>query len=176
MRRIKSAPANIAEMVNRKKEYSIKSNNILNNKNNILNNKNNILSNKNNNNILSNKNNILSNKNNILNNKNNILNNNSINKQKYGNIKTLNTNTERVTNVLNDVFVDIFSLSFEETAILGIILNLINNIFRKNKLKDISAILIQNGIKYFLMYNIHHYIFNDYIEKHGSIPIIHLLN
>lgn len=150
MRRIKSAPANIAEMVNRKKESGIKRNSIFAS----------TITFKRSERRLDTK----YSKDDIIQN------------QKYGKIKSLNSNTERITNILNDIFVDIFSLSFEETAFLGILLNLINNTFRKDKLKDLTAIIIQNWIKYCLMYYIHHYIFNDYIEKHGSIPVIHLLN
>ena len=147
MRRIKSAPANIAEMVNRKKQEVYKPNKI-----------------KNNNDIF-------------------CINKNKVFKQGYysikepknikiNNIKMLNTNIERTTNILNDIVNDTSNLSFEETALVGILLNLLNNIFRKNKFKDFVAILIQNFVKYCLMFYIHHYVLNDYIEKHASVNLI----
>ena len=153
MRRIKSAPANIAEMVNKKKiEPTIKyiSENSSNNNNNIIfklfKNTHKKLDEKSNKNI------------------------------RISNIKLLNTNTERVTSIVGDITNDIFSLSFEETAFLGIILNLLNNTFRKDKLKDLTAILVQNLIKYLMMFYIHHYILNDYIDKHSSINLIDLFH
>lgn len=144
MKRIKSAPANIAEMVNRRKVESIKPK-------------------KSNENKIFFFGNSKSEKQEI---------NTVKNIKNLNNIKSLNSNTERVTNIVSDVINDIFSLSFEETAFLGIILNLLNNTFRKDKLKDLSAILIQNFIKYLMMYYLHHYVLNDYIEKHSSVNLI----
>ena len=77
-----------------------------------------------------------------------------------------------MTNILNDVLNDILSLSFEETAFLGIILNLLNNTFRRDKLRDLTGIVIQHSVKYLLMFYIHHYVLNDYIEKHSHINFI----
>lgn len=77
--------------------------------------------------------------------------------------------TERATNVLNDVINDVTSLSFEETAILGILLNLLNNTFRRDKLRDLSGIIAQQLVKYIIMFYIHHYVINDYIEHETQI-------
>ena len=156
MKRIKSAPANIAEMVNRKKKTDI------------------LPLKKEQPTILA----ILTS------NGNNGNNNNGFPHKKYKkidnekkiknvkNVKILNSNTERMTNILNDVLNDILSLSFEETAFLGIILNLLNNTFRKDKLRDLTGIVIQHSVKYLLMFYIHHYVLNDYIEKHSHINFI----
>ena len=156
MKRIKSAPANIAEMVNRKKKPDI------------------LPVKKEQPTILA----ILTS------NGNNGNDNNDFPHKKYKkidndkkiknikNVKILNSNTERTTNILNDVLNDIFSLSFEETAFLGIILNLLNNTFRKDKLRDLTGIVIQHSVKYLLMFYIHHYVLNDYIEKHSHINFI----
>jgi len=154
MKRIRSAPANIAEMVNRKKKPDILP---------LKKEQPTILA------ILT------SNGNNG---------NNGFPHKKYKkidnekkiknvkNVKLLNSNTERMTNILNDVLNDILSLSFEETAFLGIILNLLNNTFRKDKLRDLTGIVIQHSVKYLLMFYIHHYVLNDYIEKHSHINFI----
>ena len=154
MKRIKSAPANIAEMVNRKKKPDILP---------LKKEQPTILA------ILT------SNGNNA---------NNDFPHKKYKkidnekkiknvkNVKILNSNTERMTNILNDVLNDILSLSFEETAFLGIILNLLNNTFRKDKLRDLTGIVIQHSVKYLLMFYIHHYVLNDYIEKHSHVNFI----
>lgn len=159
MKRIKSAPANIAEMVNRKKKPDI------------------LPLKKEQSTILA----ILTS------NGNNGNDNNGFPHKKYKkidnekkiknvknvkNVKILNSNTERMTNILNDVLNDILSLSFEETAFLGIILNLLNNTFRKDKLRDLTGIVIQHSVKYLLMFYIHHYVLNDYIEKHSHINFI----
>ena len=66
--------------------------------------------------------------------------------------KSLIYYTERITNVLNDVINDVTSLSFEETAFLGIVLNLLNNTFRRDKLRDLSGIIAQQFVKYIIMF------------------------
>tara|TARA_B100001094_G_C18104507_1_gene757622 strand:+ start:283 stop:720 length:438 start_codon:yes stop_codon:yes gene_type:complete len=139
MKRIKSAPANIAEMINRKKENPIiktlydKSQKII-----------------------------------YFNQDNKKIDNSIFISDKYKNIRLINTNIKKITSILNDILIDILNLSFEETAFLGIILNLTNNIFRKDKLKDFSDIVLQTSTKYFIMFYLHHYILNDYIEKHHN--------
>ena len=162
MKRIRSAPANIAEMVNRKKKPEILS---------VKKEQPTILA-------------ILTSNGNNGNNGNDGNDNNGFPHKKYKkidndkkiknvkNVKIVNSNTERMTNILNDVLNDILSLSFEETAFLGIILNLLNNTFRKDKLRDLTGIVIQHSVKYLLMFYIHHYILNDYIEKHSHINFI----
>lgn len=82
--------------------------------------------------------------------------------------------TERATNLLNDVINDVTSLSFEETAFLGIVLNLLNNTFRRDKLRDLSGIITQQIVKYIIMFYIHHYIINDSIEP-KTLPMIDLI-
>lgn len=139
MKRIKSAPANIAEMVNRKKPDTISKKTIF-----------------------------------IVDNTNDNTNDNR-NDKKLKDMRSLNSYTERTTNVINDVLDDILSLSFEETAFLGIILNLLNNTFRKDKLRDFSAIIIQSAAKYIIMIYLHNYVLNDYIEE-GTKKIIHYIN
>lgn len=83
--------------------------------------------------------------------------------------KSLIYYTERITNVLNDVINDVTSLSFEETAFLGIVLNLLNNTFRRDKLRDLSGIIAQQFVKYIIMFYIHHYVIKDYIEQKTEI-------
>lgn len=155
MKRIKSAPANIAEMINRKKKPEILT---------VKKEQSSILQviltgngNNGNNDYQDKKYKKIDNPKNIKNIK---------------NVKILNSNTERTTNILNDILNDIFSLSFEETAFLGIILNLLNNTFRKDKLRDLTGIVVQHSVKYLLMFYIHHYVLNDYIEKHSHINLI----
>lgn len=173
MRRIKSAPANIAEMVNRRQEPAISSSILLAKKDSKKVNK--------------------RPKSAIIIPSNSIINHNDLYNQKnrsdkpnrqdkpdkpiiyYNNIKTLNTNIERATSILNDILNDLLSPSFEETAFLGIVLNLLNNTFRRDKLRDLSGILSQQIIRYSIMFYIHHYILNDYIERHANIEIIHQL-
>jgi hypothetical protein len=124
MRRIKSAPDNIAEMVNRRQEPAIPS---------------------------------------------------SISLAKKDSKKVNKRPTERATSLLNDLLNDLLSPSFEETAFLGIVLNLLNNTFRRDKLRHLSGILAQQIIRYSIMFYIHHYILNDYIDRHVNIEIIHQL-
>ena len=71
--------------------------------------------------------------------------------------------------MLNDVINDVTSLSFEETAFLGILLNLLNNTFRRDKLRDLSGIITQQIVKYIIMFYIHHYVINDSIEHKTEI-------
>ena len=170
MRRIKSAPANIAEMVNRLQEPAIPCSILLAKKDSKKVNK--------------------RPKSAIIIPPNSIINHNHLYNQKdrqdkpnrqdkviieYNKVKTLNTNTERATSLINDLLNDLLSPSFEETAFLGIVLNLLNNTFRRDKLRDLSGILAQQIIRYSIMFYIHHYILNDYIERHANIEIIHQL-
>lgn len=168
MRRIKSAPANIAEMVNRRQELVIPSSILLAKQDSKKANK-------------RPKSAIIINS--IINH------NHPYNKPdkpdkpdrqeksiiEYNKVKMLNTNTERATSLLNDLLNDLLSPSSEETAFLGIVLNLLNNTFRRDKLRDLSGILTQQIIRYAIMFYIHHYILNDYIDRHVNIEIIHQL-
>ena len=193
MRRIKSAPANIAEMINRKKVKNpqvvcksvmklskpllqeekinnIESSNLIYYINNIVKFNKKCDDNKYNDKY-----------NNKYNNKYNDKYNDKYNyKQKNKNvinIRNLNIYTERSTNILNDVLNDTLKLSLEETAFLGILLNLLNNTFRKDKLKDLTAIIVQNAVKYLIMIFLHNYIYvvNEQIEQ-GVNSISHLLH
>lgn len=136
MRRIKSAPANIAEMVNRRQHDKPTKNKTV---------------------VVPSKNR-----------------DNSRKPLFERERKCLIYYTERATNVLNDILNDITSLSFEETAILGIVLNLLNNTFRRDKLRDLSGIITQQIVKYIIMFYIHHYIINDYIEP-KTLPMIDVI-
>lgn len=131
MRRIKSAPANIAEMVNRRQPDKPAKNKLV---------------------VVPPKNR-----------------DNSRKPLFERERKSLIYYTERATNVLNDVINDVTSLSFEETAFLGIVLNLLNNTFRRDKLRDLSGIIAQQLVKYIIMLYIHHYIIKDSIEHTTEI-------
>lgn len=177
MRRIKSAPANIAEMINRKKVKNpqVVCKSVMKLSKPLLQEEkiNNIESS----NLIYYINNIVKFNKKCDDNKYNDKYNYKQKNKNVINIRNLNIYTERSTNILNDVLNDTLKLSLEETAFLGILLNLLNNTFRKDKLKDLTAIIVQNAVKYLIMIFLHNYIYvvNEQIEQ-GVNSISHLLH
>ena len=132
MRRIKSAPANIAAMSNNKKSDKKLAASILNKKEYILYNSDNDFK----------KNNIIP----LKCKKNNDLKNKFIDIGDY----------------LSDITNDIDDIPVEETTIISsIILYVSHNIFKKEKLKEFNNFLIKIIIKYIIMYYFHVYILQD---------------
>ena len=167
MKRITSAPANIALMVNRKKDnYSKKIvlNIINNNKNNIINSNNN----KNNN-----KNNIINSNNNILN-KNNNHNDNDNDNDKLKNLKTKVTNIKFAQRTFNNFVYDYINhinyINNEEKILISIVYYYLSEkICTKKNIKNFILFNIEILIRYF-MYNllpslINNIISNDKINK-----------
>ena len=167
MRRIKSAPSNLAKMSHKKKDIkptslttkpcscifiyinSKKSNNILPIKEKLTNKKcNNILPIK------------------------EKRTNNELNKSWRANIKTLgNLFSDTITEIYNE------KCTLEETSLICAIINyLSNNIFKKDKLKELYYLSIKSFIRYFIMLYIHTHILHDKIDNNIIEMLPNIIN
>lgn len=147
MKRIKSAPANLCEMVNRKKENYPKSNKILipifNKKYNI------IIEEINNENSENSKN---SEKNIIKNDKSNII--------EYNRFKSQKNNLKKIGTFLSDIIGDTNMLPFEQNTLITTLINYLSeNVLNKDKLKEIYVFILQAIARYLIMLLFHsHYL------------------
>lgn len=146
MRKIKSAPANLAEMVNNKKERKTKIKSyrfvipIMNLESTI------ILEEKEKKNEL-------------------------IKPQNYEKFKTLKNNIKNLGSLTNDIIGDINYLPLEQSSFLISFINYISdNVLKKDKLKEIYAYALQALARYLLMLFIHSQIIHDELGK--NIPLI----
>ena len=101
---------------------------------------------------------------------NNNINNNNINNIKFiENIKFLKTYKvylSKVGNFCSDLINDSNILSLEDSLLIsGIITYFSNNIFKKDKLKEIYNFSIQSIIKYIILYYIHTEVLHDKIHN-----------
>lgn len=146
MRKVKSAPANLAEMVNNKKEAKTKIKSyrfvipIMNLESTI------ILEEKEKKNEL-------------------------IKSQNYEKFKTLKNNIKNIGSLTNDIIGDINYLPLEQSSFLISFINYISeNILKKDKLKEIYAYVLQAFARYLLMLFIHSQLLHDELGK--NIPLI----
>ena len=148
MRRIKSAPSNLAEMTNNKKQAKTSINRIvipiMNEKYTIIIQKNNKISEK-------------------------IETNNVL--KKYENFKYLKERVKKIGSLTSDIIGDSNILPFEQSAILTTFINYISeNVLKKDKLKEIYAFTLQVLVRYLIMMYIHSQLLHDEIGK--NIPLI----
>ena len=148
MRRIKSAPSNLAEMTNNKKQAKTSINRIvipiMNEKYNKIIQKNNKISEK-------------------------IETNNVL--KKYENFKYLKERVKKIGSLTSDIIGDSNILPFEQSAILTTFINYISeNVLKKDKLKEIYAFTLQVLVRYLIMMYIHSQLLHDEIGK--NIPLI----
>ena len=165
MRRVKSAPANLASMSNNKKDtpnckttYNnlplfISSKNIesKNNINNIENSNlfNNVLNLK----LINKEKSLLLNKNSKYSKYNNF---------KYEKTKNIKKNISQITNIACDLISDNNNISLEESSLINaIIIYITENINKKNMLKQIYEYLLQFIIRYLIMLFVHGQILHD---------------
>jgi len=148
MRRIKSAPSNLAEMTNNKKQAKTSINRIvipiMNEKYTIIIQENNKISKK-------------------------IETNNVF--KKYENFKYLKERVKKLGSLTSDIIGDSNILPFEQSAILTTFINYISeNVLKKDKLKEIYAFTLQVLVRYLIMMYIHSQLLHDEIGK--NIPLI----
>lgn len=147
MRKVKSAPANLCEMVNNKKEAKTKIKSyrfmlpIMNIESTI------ILEDKNEKNKIINK------------------------PKKYETFKTLKIGIKKIGSLTSDVIGDSNLLPYEETTLLNVFINYISeNVLKKDKLKEIYAYALQAFVRYLLMLFIHSQLLHDELGK--NVPLI----
>jgi|TARA_B100000768_G_C11205530_1_gene343657 hypothetical protein len=148
MRRIKSAPANLVEMSNNKKQAKTSINRIvipiMNEKYTIIIQENNKISEK-------------------------IETNNVF--KKYENFKYFKERVKKIGSLTSDIIGDSNILPFEQSAILTTFINYISeNVLKKDKLKEIYAFTLQVLVRYLIMMYIHSQLLHDEIGK--NIPLI----
>lgn len=150
MRKVKSAPANLAEMANNKKEAKTKIKSyrfvipIMNLKSTI------ILEEKENN----------KEKRELI-----------VKPQNYEKFKTLKNNIKNIGSLTNDIIGDINYLPLEQSSFLISFINYISdNVLKKDKLKEIYAYVLQAFARYLLMLFIHSQLLHDELGK--NIPLI----
>jgi hypothetical protein len=147
MRKVKSAPANLCEMVNNKKEAKTKIKSyrfiipIMNIESTI-----------------------------ILEDKNEKIETNNVFK-KYETFKKLKTGIKRIGSLTSDVIGDSNLLPYEETTLLNVFINYISeNVLKKDKLKEIYAYALQAFVRYLLMLFIHSQLLHNELGK--NVPLI----
>tara|TARA_B110001450_G_scaffold162512_2_gene151491 strand:- start:1538 stop:2017 length:480 start_codon:yes stop_codon:yes gene_type:complete len=147
MRKIKSAPANLCEMVNNKKEAktNIKTFRfvipIMNIESTI---------------ILEEK----SEKKEIIN-----------RPAKYEEFKTLKTGVKKIGSLTSDVIGDSNLLPYEQTTLLTVFINYLSeNVLKKDKLKEIYTFALQAFVRYLIMLFIHSQLLHDELGK--NVPLL----
>lgn len=147
MRKVKSAPANLCEMINNKKEAKTKIKSyrfmipIMNIESTI-----------------------------ILEDKNEKIETNNVFK-KYETFKKLKTGIKRIGSLTSDVIGDSNLLPYEETTLLNVFINYISeNVLKKDKLKEIYAYALQAFVRYLLMLFIHSQLLHNELGK--NVPLI----
>tara|TARA_Y100001980_G_C14482548_1_gene260786 strand:- start:144 stop:644 length:501 start_codon:yes stop_codon:yes gene_type:complete len=166
MRRVKSAPSNIANMSHKKKNNIIPSFNLI--SENIIN-----KPQENNNINIKNKN--------IYNIKFNIkINEDYSNKYLYKtslkDIKDLKNKISFNSNIINDIINDYYNLNIEDSTIIFTIINFLsNNILKREKLNELYIYLLQAIIRYIIMFILHTVILHQNIDN-SLINIFTLLN
>ena len=143
MKRIKSAPANLSEMINRKKINNSQSSKIvipiINKKYNI------IIEEIDNKNILKNDNSK------IINSK--IINTNII---EYNRFKSQKNNLKKIGTFISDIIGDTNMLPFEQNTLITTLINYLSeNVLNKDKLKEIYVFILQAIARYLIMLLFH---------------------
>lgn len=147
MRKVRSAPANLCEMVNNKKETKTKIKTyrfvipIINLKSTI-----------------------------ILEDKNEKIETNNVFK-KYETFKKLKTRIKKIGSLTSDVIGDSNLLPYEETTLVNVFIKYISeNVLKKDKLKEIYAYALQAFVRYLLMLFIHSQLLHDELGK--NVPLL----
>tara|TARA_X000000368_G_C23037134_1_gene715076 strand:+ start:263 stop:784 length:522 start_codon:yes stop_codon:yes gene_type:complete len=148
MKRIKSAPANLSEMINRKKINNSQSSKIvipiINKKYNI------IIEEIDNKNILKNDNSKIINSK-IINSK--IINTNII---EYNRFKSQKNNLKKIGTFISDIIGDTNMLPFEQNTLITTLINYLSeNVLNKDKLKEIYVFILQAIARYLIMLLFH---------------------
>tara|TARA_Y100000389_G_scaffold117061_1_gene114254 strand:- start:383 stop:907 length:525 start_codon:yes stop_codon:yes gene_type:complete len=159
MKRIKSAPANLAEMINRKKINYSQSNKIvipipiINKKYNIIIEE---IDNKN-----SEQNFIKNDNSKIINTK--IINTNII---EYNKFKSQKNTLKKIGTFLSDVIGDTNILPFEQNTLITSLINYFSeNVLNKDKLKEIYVFILQTLARYVIMLLLHSHFINIFQEQ-----------
>jgi len=150
MKRIKSAPANLCEMVNRKKINYSQSNKIVIS---VFNKKYNII-------IEEINNEISENSENSKNNEKNIIKNDKSNIIEYNRFKSQKNNLKKIGTFLSDIIGDTNMLPFEQNTLITTLINYLSeNVLNKDKLKEIYVFILQAIARYLIMLLFHsHYL------------------
>jgi hypothetical protein len=91
--------------------------------------------------------------------------------QNYEKFKTLKNNIKNIGGLTNDIIGDINYLPLEQSSFLISFINYISeNILKKDKLKEIYAYVLQAFARYLLMLFIHSQLLHDELGK--NIPLI----
>jgi len=153
MRKVKSAPANLCEMINNKKEAKTKIKSyrfiipIMNIESTI-----------------------------ILEDKNEKIETNNVFK-KYETFKKLKTGIKRIGSLTSDVIGDSNLLPYEETTLLNVFINYISeNVLKKDKLKEIYAYALQAFVRYLLMLFIHSQLLHNELGKNVQLIDNNIIN
>lgn len=160
MKRIKSAPANLCEMVNRKKINYSQSNKIvipipiINKKYNI------IIEEINSEKSVNNK---YNEKNIIKNDNSKIINTNII---EYNKFKSQKNTLKKIGTFLSDVIGDTNILPFEQNTLITSLINYFSeNVLNKDKLKEIYVFILQAFARYLIMLLLHSHFINIFQEQ-----------
>lgn len=138
MRRIKSAPANLSEMINRKKINNSQSSKIVLP---IINKKYNIIIEE------------IDNKNIIKNDNSKIINTNII---EYNRFKSQKNNLKKIGTFISDIIGDTNMLPFEQNTLITTLINYLSeNVLNKDKLKEIYVFILQAIARYLIMLLFH---------------------
>ena len=82
----------------------------------------------------------------------------------------LESDLTSISNLLTDITVDVNSFSLEETSLIySIVLYLNENIFKKDKLKEFYSFIVKALIRYHVMLFIHVYVLHDKIDNVAKI-------
>ena len=91
--------------------------------------------------------------------------------QNYEKFKTLKNNIKNIGSLTNDIIGDINYLPLEQSSFLISFINYISeNVLKKDKLKEIYAYVLQAFARYLLMLFIHSQLLHDELGK--NIPLI----
>ncbi len=149
MKRIKSAPANLVLMSNNKKKEICNNKSIFNIP-------------------------FLNKDNNIKNSNLNIEYNTNI--KRFSNFKNLKYYTSKLGNLISDIINDSNLFSLEESTLLSMILTYSSeNIFKRDKLKEVFNFTLQSLVKYLFLMFIHTNILHDKIDN-NLLLLIHYLD
>ena len=149
MRRIKSAPANLSEMINRKKINNSQSSKIVIP---IINKKYNIIIEE------------IDNKNIIKNDNSKIINTNII---EYNRFKSQKNNLKKIGTFISDIIGDTNMLPFEQNTLITTLINYLSeNVLNKDKLKEIYVFILQAIARYLIMLLFHSHFIDICQQQH----------
>ena len=90
---------------------------------------------------------------------------------KYEKIKTLKTGVKKIGSLTSDVIGDSNLLPYEQTTLLTVFINYLSeNVLKKDKLKEIYAFALQGFVRYLIMIFIHGHLLHNELGKH--VPLL----